>query len=130
MIWKKFSAFLLPLAFLAAQSTPEPARGRVLDPTRAPIAGARITAVPWGGASGAVAATAVSDQKGEFSLPLDAGNYILKVSAEGFLETSQTVRGPGAIEFILEVARKHETVTVTESAGYQIEATSSGTKTL
>src|SRR6266545_3193416 len=63
-------------------------RGRVLDPTRAPISGARITAHQDGRAS---ALTAVSDGIGEFSLALDPGNYMVEVVAEGFLEASLAV---------------------------------------
>jgi catecholate siderophore receptor len=103
----------------------------VLDPTRAPIAGAGITVLPGGRLAGP---SAVSDQKGEFSLSLDAGNYILKVIADGFQEVSQTVdvfqAGAEPLEFVLQVAGTHNTVTVTDSAGYQMAAISSGTKTL
>ena len=69
-----------------------------------------------------------------FPLPLDPGNYTIKVVAEGFLEVSQAVslagNGAASCEFILDVAGIHETVTVSESAGYQVAAVSSATKTL
>ena len=107
-------------------------RGRVLDPTRAPIAGARITAVEDGGAP---AISAVSDRNGEFSLTADPGSYTVKAAAEGFLEASQAVHLPAggaseAREFLLQVAGTHESITVTESAGYQTAAIASATKTL
>jgi len=69
--------------------TPKPLlRGKVLDPTRGLIAGAQITAVPDGRTSGP---STVSDQSGEFALTLEPGNYTLKISMTGFLETSQRV---------------------------------------
>ena len=92
-------------------------RGRVLDATRAPIAGARITTLPGDGR--ATGPSAVSDQIGEFSLTLDLGFYTVKVAAQGFLDIRQTVllREPGSEsrDFVLQVAGIHETVTVSES---------------
>ena len=103
--------------------------GRVLDATRAPIAGARVTTLAGDGR--ATGHSAVSNQNGEFTLTLDPGGYTFKVAAQGFLEISQTVllREPGSEsrDFVLQVAGVHETVTVTESAGYQVAAVSSAT---
>lgn len=114
-----------------AQTASTTVHGKVLDPTRAPIAGARITALPRGRASGP---SALSGQDGEFSLALDPGSYTLRVVADGFLEASRTVdlshSGPEPGEIILQIAAVHETVTVTESPGYQVAAIASGTKTL
>jgi len=105
--------------------------GRILDPTRAPIPDARITAVREGGAP---ERSAVSDRNGEFSVALDPGRYIVKASAKGFLESSQRVtlaeNGSESREFVLRIAGVRDTVTVTESAGYQTAAVSSATKTL
>ena len=105
--------------------------GRILDPTRAPIPDARITAVREGGAP---ERSAVSDRNGEFSVALDPGSYIVKASAKGFLESSQRVtlaeNGSESREFVLRIAGVRDTVTVTESAGYQTAAVSSATKTL
>jgi len=106
-------------------------RGRVLDPTRAPIPDARITAVREGGTA---ELSAVSDNNGEFSVALDAGSYTVKASAKGFLESSQTValaeNSSESREFVLQLAGVRDTVTVTESAGYQTAAVSTATKTL
>jgi catecholate siderophore receptor len=105
-------------------------RGTVLDPTRASISGAKITALKAGSSSGT---SAVSDRHGEFSLPLEAGTYILVVASDGFLEARQGVDVAGAgfesREFVLQVAGTHERVTVTESAGHQVSAVSAATKT-
>src|SRR5512138_1973228 len=60
-------------------------QGKVADPSRAPIAGARITAVLEG--QGLESST-VSDQNGEFVLSLAPGNYRLRVVVEGFQEVA------------------------------------------
>ena len=106
-------------------------RGKVLDSTGAPIAGAKITAVPDGRTSGP---SALSDQNGEFSIPVEPSKYTLKASKDGFAEVSLAVdfTQPGSAppDIVLQVAGIRETVTVTESVGYQVAAISSGTKTL
>jgi catecholate siderophore receptor len=106
-------------------------RGRVLDPTRAPIPDARITAIREGRAS---EFSAVTDNNGEFSAALEPGSYTVKASAKGFLESSQTVtlaeNGSESREFVLRLGGVRDTVTVTESAGYQAVAVSTATKTL
>ena len=105
--------------------------GRVLDPTRAPIAGARILVSPQGQRPGP---SAVSDQNGEFTLSLDPGTYTIQVVAEGFREDSQSVNllpaADESREIVLQVAGIRATLTVTESAGYLSSATSSATRTL
>ena len=112
---------------LAASATPQVTmRGRILDATGAPIAGARITAL-----DGPVT---VSDQSGHFTLSLDPGNYLLKIAADGFEPFSEAVQfrdtGAQVREFVLQVAARRESVTVTDSARYQVAATRSATKTL
>lgn len=108
-------------------------RGKVLDPTGAPIAGARILAIPDGPHP---RSSAISGQNGEFSLPLDAGKYTIDVTADGFKKESKSVRllaGPAqTYEFVLQLAPKNYTVTVTESAApdYVEPSISSATKTL
>ena len=114
----------------------QPARfslhGRVLDPMRGSIAGARITGVPDGHIAGQAA---VSDQNGDFTLVLDAGRYTITVIADGFLAASQAIQAPQtgseSREFVLQLAGVQDTVTVTAQApGYEAPAISSGTKTL
>ncbi|MGA9769987.1 MAG: TonB-dependent siderophore receptor [Blastocatellia bacterium] len=105
-------------------------RGKVLDPARAPIAGAHITATPDGSSSGF---SVVSDQFGEFSLPLKAGNYTLKVNAQGFEESSQTVTinqsDSALLELVLEITKVQNTITVV-GTDYRTLTVSSATKTL
>ena len=92
-----FLSLLRPLAAFAefgvAQTTPRglsgsegsrvTIQGRVLDPMRMPIAGARVTAVPDSQGS---SPSTLTDQRGEFTLAVDSGRYTIKVGAPGFLE--------------------------------------------
>src|SRR5215469_18800180 len=85
--------------------------GIVLDGTRAPISGARVTATAEDGLS----VSAVSDRSGEFTLAPASGRYIINVAAVGFLEASQSVEAGAGVtntpEFVLEIAGRRETIT-------------------
>jgi catecholate siderophore receptor len=120
-----------PLAL--AQSAPAgfSLQGRILDSTQAPIAGARVTAVPDGSTSGP---STVTDRRGAFALVLNPGPYTLTAVADGFLEQSQRVNalpaGGGTREMVLEVAGVREAVTVIAPAGgYQVPVINTATKT-
>src|SRR6185503_5261611 len=104
-------------------------KGKVLDPARAPIAGALVTAIPDGKASGP---SALSDQAGEFALPLEPGTYALKVTSEGFQESVQTIKVTSGSEFLsigMQIEGQHDTVTIV-ATDYQTVTVSSATKTL
>jgi catecholate siderophore receptor len=131
------AASLVILALVPAAARAQPAAaaipldGRVLDASQAPIAGARVTAVPDAAASGP---STLTDQRGAFTLILAPGIYTLKVAADGFLEQSQRVdaaRARGTVrEIVLKVAGVRESVTVSAPAGgYQVAAISSATRT-
>ncbi len=120
----------MSLCLLQAQQPRTAAQGKILDPTRSPIAGARIVVTPDGRPPGF---SGVSGPTGEFSLSLDAGQYQLTVSADGFKDASQTITvtdpaGP-PLEILMPVSELRTTVTVTEAAGYQVISTSTATKT-
>ncbi|HWW74706.1 MAG TPA: TonB-dependent receptor plug domain-containing protein, partial [Pyrinomonadaceae bacterium] len=107
-------------------------RGRVLDPAGASVAGAQVMAEARGRAAVYYATT---DQKGEFVLAVVPGEYVVKVAAEGFAETSQTVSlsqpGGASLEVTLRVAGVDGSVTVFSAAGgYQTDVIGSATKTL
>jgi catecholate siderophore receptor len=106
-------------------------RGRVLDPARAVIIGAVVVAERNGGAA-RVSATTGKD--GDFYLQLEPGEYTLRVTAPGFAEAAQSVTlnrdGAAPLELVLQIAGAASAVTVTDSAGYQVEAVGSATKTL
>src|SRR6266850_3415678 len=106
-------------AVLLAASAPSYAqttvfRGRIVDPMRAAVAGARISALPE---RGGTAAAIVSDETGGFALELDAGTYTLTVSSPGFVDMSRTVTVPGAGEFVLQLASYTQSVEVAGKAG-------------
>jgi catecholate siderophore receptor len=113
-----------------AESTLPLLRGKVLDPFQAPIAGAQIDALSE---AGSIKASTVSNQLGEFAMPLATGNYTLKISADGFEEASQIVSvspvrsEPLAVQ--LQVAKLTNSITVT-GTDYQSPIISSATKTL
>jgi len=120
---------------LAAEASPAEARftlqGKVLDSTRAPIAGAKVTATAD---AGSVRASARTDVQGDFRLALPPGPYTIRIVAAGFLDEVQPVRasedGAESREFVLIVAGVSETVTITASPGYQVQVISSATRTL
>lgn len=113
-----------------AQAQPATLRGKVLDPARAPIAGARITAVSDGNS---VTSTTVSGPRGDFSIALPS-NPTVKIEADGFAVFTQSFAPAGAAiephEFVLQLAQVHSTMTVVEGAGYVATATSTATRTL
>src|SRR5258706_2568122 len=106
-------------------------QGRVLDPTRAPVLAARVTAVS---ADPRATPTTRTDATGAFVLVLPPGRYTLKVTAPGFLEISETVaalaEGGDTRELVLEMAPFGESVTVRAPPDYQVDSISSATKTL
>ena len=115
----------------AAQTPAQPSlMGRVLDPSRAPIAGAQVTVTP--GRPGAPV-SAVTDQQGGFEVAVAPGAYTVRVTATSFVEATRdiTVTAGAAepAEFTLQVAGIRETVTVGAPAGYEVPTVSSATRT-
>jgi catecholate siderophore receptor len=123
---------LIRTTFAVAQTQPGfVIQGTVLDPMRAPIAAARVTAILDGQTSGP---STVTDERGGFTLVLGPGLYTLRAGAAGFLEQSFRVNalqtGAATREIVLTIAGVRETVTVKAPAGgYQVPATSTATKT-
>lgn len=104
--------------------------GRVLDPNRAAIAGARISA------RGPNSVTSVvSDAKGNFSLALAPGDYTFTVTAEGFAASTHAVEIKSttaeSLEIVLQVAGATATVTImgADTLGYRAQKIDSATKT-
>lgn len=129
------SVFLISGSFDVARAkeiaTRASLRGRVLDPNRAAIPGARVTAT----ASGIPATvTALTDQNGEFSLLLEPGDYSLRITVDGFSEASQSLRlshdSNPFLEVVLQVAGTASSVTVVDIGGYLTAEIGSATKTL
>jgi uncharacterized membrane protein len=107
---------------LAQQSRQTRVLGRVLDPNHAAIAGATIKAEASGRAAHS---SAITNQKGEFSLSLAPGEYALQVVAAGFAKASQTVRiqegNSESVEIVLQVGPSSATVTISDRVGFQTE---------
>jgi catecholate siderophore receptor len=105
-------------------------RGKVFDPNHAPIAGAQITAATPGNPAGL---STVTDAVGDFFLPLQPGNYTLKIVAPGFQENARVVRlgpaGEESLEIVLQVGAPHDTISVT-GTDYLALTISSATKTM
>src|SRR5215471_4927234 len=124
------------LILLIAVFLPAPARAQgayhavVLDTSRAPIAGARVSAAP---ATQGPTLSAVTDERGEFTLPLTPEPYSVSVEADGFRPITHRVNGARPAdaprEFTLPVAGLSETVTVNAPAGYNVPSIISATRT-
>src|SRR5262245_14996104 len=99
------SAFNRTGAVLDASVAAFSFRGVVLDPSRAPIAGALVSAVV--GPRSAPVST-VTNPRGEFSLGLPVEEVTLSIKADGFAEFSRRVRAQDAstpaAEFVLELS--------------------------
>ncbi|HLM24617.1 MAG TPA: TonB-dependent siderophore receptor [Pyrinomonadaceae bacterium] len=103
--------------------------GKVVDPNRAAIAGADISA----SATGLPSSSAVTDRNGEFSLMLEPGEYNVRVKADGFSESIQAINlinreNAQPLEVILSVAPSSASVTITDA--YGVSAVNTATKTL
>jgi catecholate siderophore receptor len=105
--------------------------GRILDSTRTPVAGAKVTATAEGQLQGVSAET---DQTGQFQLSVPAGRYTLTIETPGFKSVSESILVPPSgfrdRELVLEVAPLEQVVNVIENSGYVTPATASATKTL
>jgi catecholate siderophore receptor len=106
-------------------------RGVVLDQMGAPIRDARVT-VSSGPST--VQSSTVSDERGEFTVLLASGQYVVTADANGFLSVSLSIDastgGTERREFVLPVAGVHETVNVSAPTNrYLVPTISSSTKT-
>lgn len=97
----------------ASAEAPTSFTGRVLDPMRAPVAGAEIVV----GRTGQVGdATVRSDQNGQFALQLEPGAYLVTIRSAGFADASRrvTIAAGGAhVDVVLEIAGFTQAVEVT-----------------
>jgi hypothetical protein len=121
------------VTFLALLCSSIPARaigptgkivGSVLDPSGAPIAGAKVTVINEGTAE---SRTAITDDSGNFTFPiLSVGNYTVKVETAGFegyqqkgivLQVDQNI----TVNAHLKVGSNTEVVSVTGDTGQAID---------
>ena len=105
-------------------------RGRVLDSSSAAIAGAQVTVASD---RPGTPVSVVTNQQGEFEIPLAPGSYTVRVSATGFAQATRrlTLSRDTALaaDFTLAVAGIQEAVDVAAPIGYSAGAISSATKT-
>lgn len=69
----------------------------------------------------------LTNQNGEFSLTIVPGKYTIHISATGFSNWSQDLTlvdetEPEPQDFVLQLAEIRQTVTITESAGYDLRS--------
>src|SRR5215213_2069234 len=124
-----FSVILSINALAQAPNDTTVLRGKVLDPNRAAIQGADV----WISKAGLPYSTTVTDRNGEFSVALAAGEYQVRISAEGFTETMETVNlqtNTKPLEVVLPVGPSSAMVTITDMAAYGVSSINSATKTL
>lgn len=122
-----FSAVLIPAAFAQTPVKKPVLRGRIVDPNHAGIPGADI----WASGNGLPSTSAVTDRNGDFALALDPGQYQVRVQADGFSETTETislVANSQPVEIVLPVASSSASVTITDA--YGVSTINSATKTL
>lgn len=100
-------------------------RGVVVDASRTPVAGATVKATGTVGSP----AVAHTDERGEWSLAVPAGAYRVEVVADGFQSAARNATvetgSPARVEFTLDVAGRHDMVTVNETTNYQAPVSSS-----
>ena len=124
-------AILVSLVLISAASAQDAnrktvLRGKVVDQNHAAIFGADV----YTARAGAPANTAVTDRNGDFAIALEPGEYQLRVLAEGFSESTETVNlGANAqpLEIVLNVAASSAVVTITDA--YGVSAVNTATKT-
>ena len=102
-------------------------RGTVLDETGAVIPSTHVTAIRDGSTQ---TVAAVTDQRGEFNLPLAPGRYALTIAADGFLTVSETIvvadTPARPRPFTLRIAGIQDTVSVSAPRAYGVPATRTG----
>jgi len=102
-------------------------RGRVVDSTGAPVAGAQVTVESR---SSGPAVSTVTDGRGNFSVEVPPGVHLVKVNASGFSEAAQRLMAAGQPSlFTLQIAGVAETVRVDAPTAYHVPVVSSATRT-
>ncbi len=122
-----FSAILTIQALAQAPNDRTILKGKVFDPNHASIQGADV----WISKAGLPSSTVVTDRNGEFVVALAPGEYQVRIAAEGFSESTETVNlqsNTTPIEVVLAVGPSNAIVTITDA--YGVSSINSATKTL
>ena len=106
-------------------------RGRVVDTSGGAVSGAQVTVVPL---RAGVPTSVATDSKGAFEIAAAPGAYVVRVNAEGFVETARRLAlvdgAEATADFTLEIAGIHESVAVEGAGtGYAVPVVSSATRT-
>jgi catecholate siderophore receptor len=123
------SVLITSVAITSAQTTQRVLRGRVLDQNGAAIPGALVSVA---GALGVPSSSTQTNQLGEFSFLLPAGEYQVTASAEGFAQIVESVKLANErsdLNLVLPVFASGASVTITDTAGYAVPVLSSATRT-
>jgi catecholate siderophore receptor len=124
-----FCIVIINVVSSIGQSSQVVLRGCVLDQNRAAIPGASVSVRA---ASGLLSSSTQTNQRGEFSFVLPAGDYRVTAIADGFAEITESVKlGKEQLDLdlILPVFASGAFVTITDTAGYLVPALSSATRT-
>ena len=115
-----------------AQQTTNSVTGHVEDPSRASMAGAKITLRD---AAGSVKARTATNSAGQFSISgVLPGEYVLEAEHKMFETSREQISisngtPPPDLQIVMKVATRRETVDVFQQEGYAVTATSIATKT-
>jgi len=105
-------------------------RGTITDQNEAPVASAKVTAIPKAGVRTATSAT---DTSGVFVLELTPGEYVLNISATGFSDVTQALDARTGdltgLKIMLRVGSVDAFVTINDSSDFPAGITRSATKT-
>ena len=84
-------------------------RGRVVDTSGGAVTGAQVTVVPL---RTGVPTSVATDSKGAFEIAAAPGAYVVRVDAEGFVETARRIAlvdgAEATADFTLEIAGIHD----------------------
>ena len=124
------AAFPAPFESAQQSASQTVIRGQVVDPSGGAIVGAQVTVTSD---RPGTPTTTVTNQQGQFELTILPGSYVVRISANGFVESSRrmtlTADSPTTADFTLEIAGIQESVSVDAAIGYAVPAVSSATKT-
>lgn len=105
-------------------------RGRITDASGGAVQSARVVLVSD---LGRTTAATTTNKDGEFVLSAAAGDYTVRVQAEGFADASQRVAlrsaEPASADLTLQVAGVRESVVVATAPDYSVPAVTSATRT-
>ncbi|MEP7352673.1 MAG: TonB-dependent siderophore receptor [Acidobacteriota bacterium] len=119
------SALFAPAAWAQA---PRTFTGTVLAADHNPIADAKVSIAQ----ENAAVYSGVSDTRGEFSASLKQGRYKVVITADGFMDVTETLdlgESTSTHQFLLQITPQKYAITVSDRAPYIVPSISTATKT-